>query len=136
MGSLWESKTYSKNSAKFCRGLDLSKEVDWASVHQRLVKLQAVKVEGLKKNLPLGLLHTVNLLPGFNSQKMESSSKFDKPQFTAVWPKEFLRKDWNLLKNILPTHKTGRILKIVFSLSHKLNLLHRAHSLSRILIFI
>ena len=35
------------------RGLDLSKEVLWVSVSQRAVVLQAVKVGGQKKILPI-----------------------------------------------------------------------------------
>ena len=39
-------------------GLDLSKEVLWASVGQRAVVLQAVKVEGQKKILPIAPVRT------------------------------------------------------------------------------
>ena len=35
------------------RGLDLSKEVPWISVGQRAVELQAVKVGGQEKILPI-----------------------------------------------------------------------------------
>ena len=37
------------------KGLDLSKEVLWVSVGQRAVDLQAVKVGGQQKILPIGL---------------------------------------------------------------------------------
>ena len=39
-------------------GLDLSKEVLWVSVGQRVAKLQPVKVEGLKNILLLGQSRT------------------------------------------------------------------------------
>ena len=39
-------------------GLDLSKNVLWVSVGQRAADLQAVKVGGQKKILPIGLVRT------------------------------------------------------------------------------
>ena len=39
-------------------GLDLSKEVLWVSVDQRAAVLQAVKVGGQKKILPIALVRT------------------------------------------------------------------------------
>ena len=40
------------------RGLDLSKEVLWVSVGQRVAKLRAVKVGGQQKILPIGPVRT------------------------------------------------------------------------------
>ena len=45
-------------------GLDLSKEVLWISVGQRIAKLQAVKVGDLKKILPLNLSRIKRRRPG------------------------------------------------------------------------
>ena len=39
-------------------GLDLSKEVLWVSVHQRAAVLQAIKVRGKKKILPIAPVRT------------------------------------------------------------------------------
>ena len=55
------SKTYLSNAAILLirkhvkrRGLDLSKEVLWVSVGQRVAKSQAIKDADLKKMLPVG----------------------------------------------------------------------------------
>ena len=56
---------YLKNAARLLnrdyvnrRGLDLSKEVLWVSVHQRAAELPAVQVGGQKKILPVSQVRT------------------------------------------------------------------------------
>ena len=46
------------------RGLDLSKEVLWASVGQRAAVLQAVKVGGQKKILPISPVRAIRVRTG------------------------------------------------------------------------
>ena len=41
------------------KGLDLSKEVLWVSVGQRIAELTVIKVGGLKKNLPPSRSQTI-----------------------------------------------------------------------------
>ena len=60
MRSLWMEIKYIKSAARLLDrdwvnkgGLDLSKEVLWVSVDQRAAVLQAVKVGGQKKILPI-----------------------------------------------------------------------------------
>ena len=57
-------------------GSDLSKEVLWVSVGQLAAKLQAVKVEELKKILPPSPSRTTRVRPGFDSQTIGSSFNF------------------------------------------------------------
>ena len=75
MGSLWQGKTYLYNASSLLnsnwvnrRGLDLSKEVLWASVGQLAAKLQAVKVWDLKKILLRGPPRTTRVRPALDSQ--------------------------------------------------------------------
>ena len=63
-------------------GLDIAKKVLRAFVGQTAAKLWAVKVQGLKKILPLGQSWTSRGWPGFDSQMTRSSPKFDGPQ---IW---------------------------------------------------
>ena len=65
MMSLWMEIKCIKSAARLLDrdwvkkgGLDLSKEVLWVSVGQRVAQLQAVKVGGQQKILPSGLVRT------------------------------------------------------------------------------
>ena len=49
-------------------GLDLSKELLWVSVDQRAAELQAVKVGGQKKNLPISPARAIRVRTGPTSR--------------------------------------------------------------------
>ena len=61
----------------FGKGLRFFHEGNIGSVGQRASKLQAVKVGGLKKKLPLGPSRSTRKWPGFDSKTIGSSSNFD-----------------------------------------------------------
>ena len=90
MRVLWTEIKYIKNAPSLLnrdwvnkRGLDLSKEVLWASGGQRTAKLQVIKVGDLKKILPRGQSRTKRMRPGFESWTIRSSSKFNRPQLCS-----------------------------------------------------
>ena len=71
MRVLWTEMKYLKSAARLLNrecaskgGLDLSKEVLWVSVSQRVAELQAVKVGGWKKILPRGLVRAKRVRTG------------------------------------------------------------------------
>ena len=58
-------------------GLDLSKEVLWVSIGQRAAELPAIKVEGLKKILPLSPAQTTQVRGWLSGRIFFQTSNFD-----------------------------------------------------------
>ena len=84
MKILWTEIRYVKSAARLLDrncvnkgGLDLSKEVLWVSVGQRTVDLQAVKVWGQQKILPIGPAQVKRVRTGPFSKIFLLTSKFD-----------------------------------------------------------
>ena len=110
MRSLWEGKTYAKNTTSplnLCyvlkKGLDLSILKNLGSVGQRASKLPAVKVGGHKKksaDWPRPLLNQsawIRVVPGSNhSQSLMAG------HFAALWPTDL---KFSALKDLNPFKK-------------------------------
>ena len=84
MRSLWMEIIYVKSAARLLNrnwvnkeGLDLSKEVLWASVGQRAAELRAVKVGGQQKILPICQVRTRFARAGPFGRIFFQTSNFD-----------------------------------------------------------
>ena len=93
--SLWKETKYIKSAGRLLdrdyvnrRGLDFSKEVLWVSVGQRAAELQAVKLGGQQKILPISQVRARFARTGLISRIFCWPPSLTACSSAALWPKE------------------------------------------------